>query len=290
MKKKLKMEGDKFPWFAADYCLGKRPRYSKTLCSDGQVASTSSESAASTSYALTPFQRILIKRSDEKLLQWQEQQIINCIKDNMVNQMVESYMSFGREEQLQQQHTSTASSSRHDEERLREGHLASYRAEQARQSLENSAIMRAIAQYGIAQPLPSHQLFDDNHTEAFSTTSSSSISLSSPPDSPSSHSDWCPFNHLSTTTNRDSNVDDESNEMTSTKTLPSNQSNVVDTIQGTKNDELVANKTHENRNEPRNFDLVPATDDHFDFLEAAVSVAIQEKGLMPYTMAKSPNR
>lgn len=273
------MEGDKFPWFAEDYCLGKRPRYSKTSYPDDQVASTSSESA-STSYALTPFQRILIKRSDEKLLLWQEQQIINCIKDNMVNQMVESYMSFGREEHAH------CTSTRNDEERVREGHLASYRAEQARQSLENSAIMRAIAQYGLQKH--SHQLFDDNHTETFST-SSSSISLSSPPDSPTSRGDWCPFNHLitTTTTNADANVNDELIPPEN-QSLPANQSN--DIIQGSDNNALVAVKSHGNHNEQQNFDGDPTTDEHFNFLEAAVSVAIQEKGLVPYTMQKSPNR
>lgn len=274
------MEGDKFPWFAEDYCLGKRPRYSKTSYPDDQVASTSSESA-STSYGLTPFQRILIKRSDEKLLLWQEQQIINCIKDNMVNQMVESYMSFGREEHA---HAQCTASSGNDDERLREGHLASYRAEQARQSLENSAIMRAIAQYGIQKH--SHQLFDDNHTEAFSTSSSSSISLSSPPDSPTSRSDWCPFNHSLTTSNADANVNDE---IIPTDTLPANQSN--DTVQGSSSEnELMAVKSHENHHEQQHFDGQSTTDEHFNFLEAAVSVAIQEKGLVPYTMQKSPNR
>lgn len=276
-KSKRKMEGDKYPWFAEDCCLGKRPRFSKTSYSDDQVPSTSSQSAStSTSYALTPFQRILIKRSDEMLLQWQEQQVIKCIKDNMVNQMVESYMSFGREEQ-QVQHSTGASGN--DEERLREGHLATYRAEQARQSLENSAIMRAIAQYGIQKH--SHQMFDDNHTEAFST-SSSSISLSSPPDSPTSRSDWHPFRHLSsTTTNAD--VDTDANGMASTENLPTNQSN--DIRQGSENNDSVADKSLESLHE-RN----PSTEDHFDFMEAAVSVAIQEKGLMPYTMEKSPNR
>lgn len=274
------MEGDKFPWFAEDYCLGKRPRFSKTSYPDDQVPSTSSASTStstSTSYTLTPFQRILIKRSDEKLLQWQEQQIIKCIKDNMVNQMVESYMSFGREEQVQHSTVPTG----HDEERLREGHLASYRAEQARQSLENSAIMRAIAQYGIQKH--SHQLFDDNHTEAFST-SSSSISLSSPPDSPTSRSDWHPFNHLSSTTSADAN----SNEMIPAENLPANQSN--DVGHGSKNDDLVADNSLESPNEQTNLQRNPSTDDHFDFMEAAVSVAIQEKGLVPYTMEKPPNR
>lgn len=278
------MERDKFPWFAEDYCLGKRPRFSKTSYPDDQVPSTSSESAStptSTSYALTPFQHILIKRSDEKLLQWQEQQIIKCIKDNMVNQMVESYMSFGREEQVQHPTVPTG----RDEERLREGHLASYRAEQARQSLENSAIMRAIAQYGIQKH--SHQLFDDNHTEAFST-SSSSISLSSPPDSPTSRSDWYPFNHLSSTKNADANADDELNEMLPTEDLPANQSN--DVVQGIESNDLVADKSHGSHNEQTNLQQNPSTEDHFDFMEAAVSVAIQEKGLVPYTMEKSPNR
>lgn len=276
------MEGDKFPWFAEDYCLGKRPRFSKTSYPDDQVPSTSSECASSsTSYALTPFQRILIKRSDEKLLQWQEQQIIKCIKDNMVNQMVESYMSFGREEQVQH----SAGPTGHDEERLREGHLASYRAEQARQSLENSAIMRAIAQYGIQKH--SHQLFDDNHTEAFST-SSSSISLSSPPDSPTSRSDWHPFNHLSSTTSADANSNVDLNEMIPSENLPANQLN--DVGHGNKNDDLVAVESHESPNEQTNSQQNPSTDDHFDFMEAAVSVAIQEKGLVPFTMEKSPNR
>lgn len=266
------MEGKKFSWLSEEYHLEKRPRYSKTSFPDDQMPSTSS-ACTSTSHRFTPAQRISIKRSDEKLLLWQERQIVECIKENMVNQMVESYMLIGRDDAV-----AHATGSQHDEERVREGHLATYHAERVRQSFENSAIARAIGQYGLHKH--AYQLFDDNHMDTMST-SSSSISLSSPPDSPTSRGDWCPFSHSILT---NVNAKNDANKMVHTETVvPAHQSNEI-VVHDCDND-LVAQTSQEKR-----CDGNATTDEHFDFLEAAVSVAIQEKGLLPYTMQKSPNR
>lgn len=265
------MEGKKFPWLSDEYHLEKRPRYSKTSFSDDQMPSTSSACTSST-HRYTPAQRISIKRSDEKLLLWQERQIVECIKENMVNQMVESYMLIGRDDLVGH---SSVGGSQHDEERVREGHLATYHAERVRQSFENSAIARAIGQYGLHKH--TYQLFDDNQMETMST-SSSSISLSSPPDSPISRGDWCPFTHSITT---NANVINDTNKAVHTETAATaNQSNAL--VVNDSVSDLVAHEKHCDSN--------PSNDEHFDFLEAAVSVAIQEKGLLQYTMQKSPNR
>lgn len=266
-----KMEGKKFPWFSEEYHLEKRPRYSKSSYPDDQMPSTSS-AFESSSHRLTPAQQMSIKRNDEKLLLWQERQIVECIKENMVNQMVESYMSIGRDD-----FGAHATGSQQDEERVREGHLTTYHAERVRQRFENSAVVKAIGQYGLQKyrMLHSYQLFDDDNQMETMSTSSSSISLSSPPDSPTSRSDWCPFTPKNAV---------------HTPTTPATQS--FNDIVAQRNDsDLVGNASHDKcNNESQCCDTDPSSDEHFNFLEAAVSVAIQEKGLVPYTMQKSPNR
>lgn len=273
------MEGDNFPWFAKNY-LRKRPRYSSTSYPDDQMASTSTcmPSTSSASNEREQFEDILIEPTDEQLLEWQERQISKCIVDNTLNRVVETYITFWDEE--------NANSGGRRNELEREAQLVSIHANRAQESFEDSAIMWAIDQHGLQQH--SHQLFNDNRTETLST-SSSSISLSSPPHL-ASQEDSCHF----TTANdikQDANSDDVNTPAENLHKGHSGESSTESKIEPSQQSEQKSDdQPNELPNEPNHFHSACMSDEHFDFLEAAVSAAIQEKGLTSYTMQKSPNR
>lgn len=267
------MEGDKFSCFAKNY-LRKRPRYSPTSFPDEQMASTSSCMPSTSSTSNRRAQRILIEPSDEQLLKWQEKQISKCIVDNTLNRVVESYIAFWEED-----NTNTGAT-RNDLER--EAQLATYHANRAQENFEDSAILWAIDQHGLQQH--SHTLF--NPTETMST-SSSSISLSSPPHL-ASQDDLCPFdNAVELNKGANSNERDE----TQADNLPGcNSVESSETKQGHESPDESKEQHKKLPNDSDNFDGGSTNDEHFDFLEAAVSAAIQEKGLASYSMQKSPKR
>lgn len=274
------MEGEKFSWFAKNY-LRKRPRLSPTSIIDEQMASTSAcmPSTSSTSNSRTRVQRILIEPTDEQLLKWQERQISECIVENTVNQMVESYLTFIEGENV------NSPGSRNEVDR--EAHIASYHAYRAQENFEDSAILWAIDQHGLQH---NHQFFNDNQTETMST-SSSSISLSSPPHLPSQ--DELIF--FKNTENNNQEADSESTSNTQTYSSQESQCNSIRESNELKlkqdNDTKRSDEeTNESVQQTSQTEDEQAIDEHFDFMEAAVAVAIQEKGLVSYTMQKSPNR
>lgn len=268
----LKMEGEKFSWFAKNY-LRKRPRLSPTAFADDQMASTSAcmPSTSSASNRRVHSQRILIEPSDEQLLKWQERQISECIVENTVNQMVESYLTFIEGE-------NTNNGTRNELER------EAYHAYRAQENFEDSAIVWAIDQYGLQQH--SQPFFNDNPTESMSA-SSSSISLSSPPHLPS-QDDMYYFKSA-----QDANQEDESKIEINSQAECSHEG---ETSEVKENQVSVAHNQAEQINElsaePHQaaVEQQAINDEHFDFMEAAVAVAIQEKGLVSYSMQKSPNR
>lgn len=269
------MEGKKFSCFSKNY-LRKRPRYSPTSIADDQTPSTSTcmPSTSSASTRRTQVQRILIEPSDEQLLKWQEEQISQCIVDNTLNRVVDSCAIFRDEE------NPGGAGARNELER--EAQLASYHARRAQENFEDSAILWAIEQYGLQQH--THHLFNDNRAETMST-SSSSISLSSPPHLPSQDD---PYNfmgseHVSQETNKDdaNKTSTESNFFGESSKQKQNQDYAY----------TAAQQPIATSNQPHNSAGQEVIDnEHFDFMEAAVSVAIQEKGLISYSMQKSPKR
>lgn len=265
------MEGEKFSWFAKNY-LRKRPRLSPPPFADDQMASTStcipSTSSTSNRRGRTQ-QRILIEPSDEQLLKWQERQISECILHNSINQMVESYLTF-----IEGENTNNGGT-RNDLER------EAYHAYRAQENFEDSAIVWAIDQYGLQQH--NQQFFNDNPTESMST-SSSSISLSSPPHLPSQDN----FNSL-----QGINKEAESKDVTDAK-IESCSQQEGETREIRVNQVSVAHNPAEQLNESSSEPQQSAiNDEHLDehlFMQAAVAAAIQEKGLVSYSMQKSPNR
>lgn len=269
------MEGEKFSWFAKNY-LRKRPRLSPTsfVGADDQMASTSTcmPSTSSTSNCRVRAQRILIEPSDEQLLKWQERQLSECIVENTVNQMVESYLTFIEGE-------NTNNGTRNELER------EAYHAYRAQENFEDSAIVWAIDQYGLQQH--NQQFFNENPTESMST-SSSSISLSSPPHLPS-QDDLYYFK-----SSQDANQEAQSKSVTQSQTECSQESEINEIRVNPISLSVAHNhgeQINESSAEPHQSTVGQAiNDEHFDFMEAAVAVAIQEKGLVSYSMQKSPNR
>lgn len=273
------MEGEKFSWFAKNY-LRKRPRLSPTPIIDEQMASTSAcmPSTSSASHRRVRNQRILIEPTDEQLLKWQERQISECIVENTVNQMVESYLTFIEGE--------NANNPGLRNEVDREAHIASYHAYRAQENFEDSAILWAIDQHGLQQH---NQFLSDNQTETMST-SSSSISLSSPPHLAQEDFFDCSQNFNKKTENTNNTQTDslQQNHSKSSHENSEARSNQI-TVPEAKPDDQV----NETLMPPEQSDGIvgeQAIDEHFDFMEAAVAVAIQEKGLISYAMQQSPNR
>lgn len=185
--------------------------------------------------------------------------------------MVESYLSFIEGE-------NTSNGTRNELER--EAYHA-YRAQE--NSFEDSAIVWAIDQYGLQQH--SQQLFNDNRTESMST-SSSSISLSSPPHLPSQDELYY-FKGL-----QNGNQDEaESNSASESQAQCSQEAECSSEVKVDQSSDPGEQLNESPANEPQQAAVGHATnDEHFDFMEAAVAVAIQEKGLVSYAMQQSPNR
>lgn len=243
----------------------------------------------------------MIEPSDEDLLIWQERQISKCIVQNTANQMVEYYLTIIEAENANNPGTRI--------ELDREAHAASYHAYRDQENFEDSAILWAIDQHGLQQGQP---LFNDNATETMST-SSSSISLSSPPHVSSLQGDFCDFhgntehsNHLDSNSQCQAKNNCKENNKIESKQMATSHSNEDEhNLHGessnVRQNEVLAvqNSTDERVAEPN--ELVSSeelehsgdqaiNDEHFNFMETAVAAAIQEKGLVSCSRQISPKR
>lgn len=241
------------------------------------MASTSAcmPSTSSTSQRRVRNQRILIEPTDEQLLKWQERQISECIVENTVNQMVESYLTFIEGE--------NASNPGLRNEVDREAHIASYHAYRAQENFEDSAILWAIDQHGLQQH---SQFLSDNPTETMST-SSSSISLSSPPHLAQEDFFDCSANFIQKSEDTNNTQTGGSRQGHSSSSYENNEAGSNHVPEKKADDQLNKTSTPTKSGEIAG---EQAIDEHFDFMEAAVAVAIQEKGLISYSMQQSPNR
>lgn len=265
------MEGEKFSSFARNY-LRKRPRFSPQSPSnerDYHLPSTSSGHASTSSSTgarvndRVAQRKVLIEPSDEQLLSWQEQQISKCIVDNTVNRVVESYLTFFEEDNPNSEAIPDFD---------REARVASYHAYRAHQNFEESAILWAIDEHGLQQHA------HENRLAALSSSSSSSSPL------PDASGDDKEFGECST-----------SSKVTLSKSEVENQLSKVEAATSV-SEEVSTERTKPATSEEFKHDSIIVengsieNDEHFDFMEAAVSVAIQEKGLVPYSIQMSPNR
>lgn len=297
------MEKGKCSWFTRNY-LRKRPRLSPLSFADEEMASTSNciPSTSSTSNRQSQSQRILIEPSDEELLKWQERQISKCIVQNSANQMVEYYLAIIEAENANNSGTRI--------ELDRETHAASYHAYRDQENFEDSAILWAIDQHGLQQG----QLFNENPTESMST-SSSSISLSSPPHL-SSQGDFHKSNEQlnqkedeedtilqSSATQFEVTDSIEKTEKTVDTHLHEEKHNLfgesssnvrhnqVSTSQSANEQLQTVAESIESTTEPQEHSGDQAIhDEHFNFMETAVAAAIQEKGLLSCSRQMSPKR
>lgn len=181
---------------------------------------------------------VFIEPNDVRLMYWQERQIANCIFDNTVNHVVESYLTFFEEEE--------GNGARNDRRRVDvlpdlpdpiPNRIVS------NERIEESAVLWAIDEHGL------------HHIDV------SPPSISSPSSTSSTESD---MQILYAPSERRLSGDSDDLDETMQIVKPINVS--VDS------DEL-ENRANES--------------EHIDFMEAAVAVAIQKKGLSIQT---SPNR
>lgn len=251
------MEGERFSSFACNF-LTKRPRLSS------QNSQRNALNDSSTSYDDIDRENSINEPSDEELLWWQERQIAKCIVDNTVNRVVESYLTFFEDEDINGD----------DVIDFQDPVLPRFNPINDR--LEESAILWAIDEHGLQQH--DEQLSTD-HSETVSVSSSPRTTIAtntvvrqSPVEEESSMStiDFC---------NEDSDSDDappindDDKKGAASSEMPNSE-----TARGTSSSNGETYENHTNESE------------HFDFMEAAVAVAIQKKGLTPYSIQMSPNR
>lgn len=263
--------------------VSKRPRLSSQNSRDGHMNGYgSSESDDTDVFGNT----IRMGPSDAQLLRWQERQIAKCIVDNTVNRVVESYLTYFDEnnEELPER------SRDYDEIYINEVEV-----QPTRHLTEESAIRRAIERHGM---LGRHVDLDSFLTTE--STSSSSSSSSSAPSSPKSPECSPPSPAMSQTPNNTSSQENEvleswRSQSESQSTISNdNQRSASESDENQMNQESISMETNEEpaleeqkEIEETNTQNPANQSDHMDFMEAAVSVAIQNKGL---SIQMSPNR
>lgn len=274
------MEDERFSWFAKNVYLRKRPRFSPTLALvDEQMPSTSTAMPSMSSSSCTSKrrtqQRVLIEPSSEELLKWQEKQISKCIVQNTINGMVESYLALMEGEDANNAEARTAD----DREAQRETQRETYQAHRAQEFFEDSAIQWVVDHHGLYNH--TRPLFNNIEIDIISS-SSSSISLSSPV------------------------LQEDDGQFEGTSSINAIDNPTISTEAKVPEAKALAEKTLQ-QTDPVNVEEILASaagaaastsyvynaddlgqDDHYDFINAAVTAAIQEKGLSK--MTNSPRR
>lgn len=283
------MDGERFSSFACSY-LTKRPRLSSQ--NSQQIAFNNSSMSGDSTESdemdrdTTATDHIANEPTDEELLCWQERQIAKCIVDNTVNRVVESYLTFFEDDDVNGDIVGDVFPDFQD--------AAVPFFEPINDSrLEESAILWAIDEHGLQQHI-NHA--NAEHSEATSRSSTPS-ETSAPSQGPSTCSeaasrskpaDEAIFEATKVLSGECSNDDSTSHEGETViqidKETPSvdGQSSTEPTV-STEPNTMASTSTN---------DIGKGINDseHFDFMEAAVAVAIQKKGLAPYSIQISPKR
>lgn len=207
--------------------------------------------------------------TDEQLLSWQERQIAKCIVDNTVNRVVESYLAFFDDDNDNGDILTAA-----------DVFPVEFDQPVNRNPLEESAILWAIGEHGLQQH-NNAMLYESSSSSSSSATSTSSSSSSSSSSSvnmcfdlkedfPNDIAD----NLIANDSENKTNLHTSSTE---SSTSGSSNSNCEEASASTSN--TITEKPYADASE--NID--------FDFMEAAVSVAIQKKGLTSNAVQTTPN-
>ena len=193
-------------------------------------------------------------RTDEQLLQWQESHLSRSIIDNTVNRVVESYIElYDNFEYIP------------EEDRIRQNNENNL-------GLEESAILMAITNHGLQQnesdQQPPQQMILPLSPQALSAV-------------------------IEVIVDDEDEDEDDNDEISSVIDEENNELNNCEAKMGSLFPEELAVAILE-PSQPSSPLSQQADEfhetDHFDFMEAAVGVAIQKKGLAPYANRSSPHR
>lgn len=192
--------------------------------------------------------RSMFEPSDEQLMYWQERQIAKCIFDNTVNRVVESYLTFFEEEGDGER--------RHGDDAFPDiADPMPNRTAEDSERLEESAVLWAIDEHGLHHIGGSPPSLSSSSSSSSSTESNMRL-LYAPPDQRISS---------------DSSDSDEPLQII--KPINMNMHLLPELDSANVEPDELPNPANEN--------------EHIDFMEAAVAVAIQKKGISIQT---SPNR
>lgn len=269
------MDGERFSSFACSY-LTKRPRLSSQNSQQSAFnrSSMSDNSTESDEMDRDTVAAGHVEPTDEELLGWQERQIAKCIVDNTVNRVVESYLTFFEDDDVNGDIVGDAFPDFQDP-------AVPFFEPINDRRLEESAILWAIDEHGLQQHI------NHAHAEHSAATSRSSTPSEVSSQLPPSRSEFIDDATaiLSCECLNHDNISHEEETITQIdRQAPSvDEQSLTDSTGSTGSTTMATTSTNDNEN-------CINDSEHFDFMEAAVAVAIQKKGLAPYSIQMSPKR
>lgn len=287
------MDGERFSSYAYSY-LTKRPRLSSQN-SQQSAFNSSSMSGDSTESDEMDRDSMAIghaanEPTDEELLCWQERQLAKCIVDNTVNRVVESYLTFFEDDDVNGDIVGDAFPDFQDP-------FVPFFEPINDRRLEESAISSAIDGHGLQQHI--------NHANAEHSATTSRSSTPSETSTPSQGaSTSCSDANNPLTPSEPEMVDDAKDIATvalsgDSTSIKGNTLKQIDKITSSDAEQALAESIGSCGSTAATAMATTSTHDigncindseHFDFMEAAVAVAIQKKGLAPYSIQMSPKR
>lgn len=227
--------------------------------------------------------------TDEELLCWQERQLAKCIVDNTVNRVVESYLTFFEDDDVND--VNIVGDAFPD---FQDPFVPFFDPINDRR-LEESAISWAIDGHGLQQHI--------NHANAAHSATTSRSSTPSEISIPSQGASTCSEANNPLTPSRPVQVDDAKDIATialsgDSTSIKGNTLTQIDKITSSDAEQSLAESIGSSGSTASTAMATTSTHDnencndseHFDFMEAAVAVAIQKKGLAPYSIQMSPKR
>lgn len=296
------MDGERFSSFACSY-LTKRPRLSSQ---NSQQSAFNSSSMSGDSVESDDMDRdttahghIANEPTDEELLCWQERQIAKCIVDNTVNRVVESYLTFFEDDD--DANGDIVGDAFPD---FQDPAVPFFEPINDRR-LEESAILWAIDEHGLQQHINHANAEYSEPTSRSSTPSEISTPSLGPSTSSEANSQLPPGgselvedvkDEATTVLNGERLSDDSVNhagessiQIDGQTSSCVNEKTVTDSSGSTESTESSGSTTQASTSTSANA-IENGINEHFDFMEAAVAVAIQKKGLAPYSIQMSPKR
>lgn len=224
------------------------------------------EASPSSCTPSTPTGDVMLIDDSEMLSNWHTRQITKCINDNAINRVLDSYLRIFQEVNTLNLQTNTSGGSVTVSPPPPPPPV---RPNRSSNRFEESAILMAISEHGLQQNVVPAATEICNTVENMRQVTTRAIKLTSTPPSEISPS-----------------------ALQSSTTVPSTSSQHI--VPTSSSSSMTANNFNDLELETNeiltsNPSSIESNDD-IDFMEAAVAVAIQNKGLTPYSVSMSPTR